>query len=137
VERSTLNALVTGAIWRAEQLEVHGLPSVRAWAEVSSIEEKLAEVLPVTEPEGRIARRGAVRAALKASDYARAEALARGYGGEHGAPRSIKSALRQILDQDAQAMANRFPYASKHHSPREARELARRFRATGPFGLAA
>ena len=29
-----------------------------------------------------------------------------------------------------------FRYAAKHHSPREARELARRFREAGAFGLA-
>jgi hypothetical protein len=137
VGSDTLNALVTAAIWRAEQLDALGLPSAQAWAEVSSIEEKLAKVLPVTAPEGRIARRGAVRAALKAADYGRAEALTQGYSGENEAPRSIKSALRQILEEDAQAMAIRFPYASKRHSPREARELARRLRETGPFGLVA
>lgn len=137
MESDTLNTLVTAAIWRAEQLEALGLPSSSAWAEVSSFEENLANALPVTEREGRIARRGAVHAALKAGDYGRAETLARGYAGEDSAPRSIKSALRQILEEDARAMANRFPYASKRHSPREARDLARHFREAGPFGLAA
>jgi hypothetical protein len=37
------------------------------------------EVGSPSEPEGRIARRGAVRAALKAQDFARAEALAERY----------------------------------------------------------
>jgi hypothetical protein len=138
VETDTLNTLVSGAIWRAEQLEAHVIrPVSQAWAEVSSIEEELARALPVSESEGRIARRGAVRAALKAGDYARAHALAEGYVAEETAPRSLKAALRKILEEDAQAMASRFRYAAKHHSLREARDLARRFREAGAFGLAA
>ena len=52
-------------------------------------------------------------------------------------PRSLKRELTQILDEDAKSMALSFRYAAARHSPREARELARRFRETGPFGLAA
>jgi F420-dependent methylenetetrahydromethanopterin dehydrogenase len=121
VETDTLNALVSGAIWRAEQLETHGIPSApQAWAEVSSLEEELA-----------------VRAALKAGDYTRAQALADGYLSEDVAPKSLKTALCKILEEDTQAMASRFQYASKHHSLREAQGLARRFREAGAFGLAA
>jgi hypothetical protein len=138
VETDTLNTLVSGAIWRAEQLESHGIrPASQAWAEVSSLEEELAKALPVSDPEGRIARRGSVRAALKAGDYARAHALADGYLGEEDAPESLKTALRTILEEASQAMASRFRYASKHHSLREAQDFARRFREAGAFGLAA
>ena len=137
METDALNALVSGAIWRAEQLETHGIrPASQAWAEVSSLEEELAKALAVSESEGRIARRGAVRAALKAGDYARAHALADAYLAEE-APRSLKTALRKILEEDAQAMASRFRFASRHHSLREAQDLARRFREAGAFGLAA
>jgi hypothetical protein len=138
VETDPLNTLVSGAIWRAEQLEAHGIrPTSQAWAEVSSLEEELAKVLPASEPEGRIARRGAVRAALKAGDYARADALAESYAREEGAPRTLKTALREMFEEDAGAMAGRFRYAAKHHTPLEARDLARRFRQGGAFGLAA
>ena len=138
METDTLNALVTGAIWRAEQLEAYGIsPASQAWAEVSLLEEKLAEVHPPSESEGRIARRGAVRAALKAGDYDRAQRLADGYLAENSAPKALKEALLKIMEDDAQAQASRFPYASKLHSMNEARELARRFRETGAFGLAA
>ena len=138
VETYTLNSLVSGAIWRAEQLEAHGIRSAaQGWAEVSSIEEELAKVMSVSVSEGRIARRGAVRAALKAGDYARAHALADGYVAEKAAPRSLVAALRKILQEDAQALASSFRFAAKHHSLREARDLARRFRETGAFGLAA
>jgi len=138
VETDTLNTLVSGAIWRAEQLETHGIRSAsQAWAEVSSLEAELAKALPVSESEGRIARRGAVRAALKAGDYARAHLLADGYLAEEASPRSLITALRKILKEDDQAMASHFPYASKRHSLREAQDLARRFREAGAFGLAA
>lgn len=137
METDTLNSLVSGAIWRAEQLEAHHIRASQAWAEVSSLEEELAKVLAVSESEGRIARRGAVRAALKAADYIRAHALAESYAAEEAAPESLRAALREILAEDARAMASRFRYAAKHHSPREARDLARRFREAGAFGLAA
>jgi hypothetical protein len=138
METDTLNTLVTDAIWRAEELDTQGIPSASlAWAEVSSIEEDLAKAHPVSGVQGRIARRGAVRAALKAGDYTRAYALVDGYLAEDGAPESLKAALREILEEDAQAMASRFQYASKHHSLREAQSLARRFRDGGAFGLAA
>lgn len=138
METDTLNTLVTDAIWRAEQLESRGIPSASfAWAEVSSLEEDLAKAHRVEEPEGRIARRGAVRAALKAGDYARARTLADRYIAEANAPDSLKAALREIREEDDRAMANRFQYASKHYSLREAQGLAERFRKVGAFGLAA
>jgi len=117
-------------------LEAHGIGAAQAWTEVSSLEDELAEAIEGSEPEGRIARRGAVRAALKAEDHARAQSLADKYLGEEAAPKSLKLALRKILEEDAQAMASRFQYASKRHSWREAQEVARRFRETGAFGLA-
>lgn len=83
----SLHSLVTSAIWRAEQLEEHGVSSAPlAWAEVASLEEELAAALPVLQPEGRIARRGAVRAALKARDYTRAHDLAQRYLADKDAP---------------------------------------------------
>jgi hypothetical protein len=138
VETDTLNRLVTDAIWRAEELESRGIPSASlAWGEVSSLEEDLAKAHPVAEPEGRIARRGAVRAALKAGDYARAYALADRYLAEDAAPESLRTALREILEEYTQPIPGCYPYASKHHSLREVQGLADRLRASGAFGLAA
>jgi hypothetical protein len=79
MDTDTLNTLVTDAIWRAEELEALGIPTSSAWKEVSAIEEKLAKAFPVSEGQGRIARRGAVSAALKAGDYDRAQDLADAY----------------------------------------------------------
>ncbi len=138
MENDVLNTLVSGAIWRAEQLEAYGIRSAsNAWAEVSSLEEEIAKGLAASEPEGRIARRGAVRAALKAGDHPRAYALAESYCGDDAAPRSLKSAVRKIVEDDAQEMASHFRFASKHYSLREAQDLARRNRDSGAFGLAA
>jgi len=138
METDTLNSLVTGAIWRAEQLEARGIRSAsQAWAEVSSVEEELAKLLPASDSEGRIARRGAVRAALKARDYSRAQALLESYAADKAAPESLKTALRKIMKEDDQAMAKLFPYAAERYSPREARGIAGRFREAGAFGLAA
>lgn len=97
-----LNALVTSAIWRAQQLEAHGIGSAsQAWAEVSFVEEKLAKTFPISHGEGRIARRGAVRAALKAGDYTRAQELSDSYATEKGATKALKAALREMLAEDA------------------------------------
>jgi hypothetical protein len=137
VETDILNTLVTEAIWRAEQLKAFGIPASSAWKEVSAIEEELAKAFPVLESQGRIARRGAVRAALKARDYDRAQALADAYIAEQAAPISLQTALHEILEADDRAMASRFRYAAKHVTLREVRDLARRFQEAGPFGLAA
>ena len=135
----SLHSLVTAAIWRAERLEEHGVGSApSAWAEVSSLEEKLAAILPVSQPEGRIARRGAVRAALKARDYSRAEALAERYLVEEDAPKSLGTAIRRILEEDARALASRYPHiAAKQHAVDDARGMARWLQQRGAFGLAA
>jgi hypothetical protein len=137
VDTDTLNTLVTDAIWRAEELEALGIPASPAWKEVSAIEEELAKAFPVSEGQGRIARRGAVRAALKAGNYDSAQALTAAYIAEEAAPDSLKTALCEILNEADQAMASRFQHAAKHHTAREARDVARRVREAGPFGLAA
>lgn len=99
VETDSLNSRVSAAIWRAEHLEARETRTAsHAWAEVSKLEEELAKALPVSEPEGRIARRGAVRAALKAGEHARAVALMETYSSEHEAPKSFRVTLRMMLE---------------------------------------
>lgn len=133
-----LNSLVTSAIWRAERLEEGGLGTAAlAWMEVSRLEERLAAVLPLSAPEGRIARRGAVRAALKAQDYDRAEKLAQSYAAEEGAPKALRTELRKMLEAETQDLASRFRYAAMHYRVHDARKLARRLHEGGAFGLAA
>lgn len=131
-----LNTLVTGAIWRAEQLEEHRVGSAAlAWAEVSTLEEELAKALPASQPEGRIARRGAVRAALKAGEFTRAQALVERYSAEKEASPALRKALRQLLEEDARTLAERFRHAAK--AVDDARGLARWLQEGGAFGLAA
>lgn len=131
-----LNTLVTSAIWRAEQLEEHRVGSASlAWAEVSALEEELAKALPASQPEGRIARRGAVRAALKAGDFAHARVLVECYSAEKEATPALRKALRQLLEEDARTLAERYRHAAK--AVTDARDLARWLHESGAFGLAA
>lgn len=134
----TLNVLVSGAIWRAEQLDELGLDSAAsAWSEVSKLEEEIAKLVPAKEAEGRIARRGAVRAALKANDHARARELADRYATENGVPRALRSDLRDILKADADELSQEFPFVAKHYKPNDIRKLANRLQEWGPFNLVA
>lgn len=107
METDELNTLVTDAIWRAEELEDLGIHDTsQAWAEVSSIEEELAKAFPASDVQGKIARRGAVGAALKAGDPARAQALADAYLAEEATPESLKAQLREILEPGTQSPEN-------------------------------
>ncbi|MGA2741438.1 MAG: hypothetical protein ABSG65_28890 [Bryobacteraceae bacterium] len=107
METDELNTLVTDAIWRAEELDDGcNAAAPQAWAEVSSIEEKLAKAFPASDVQGKIARRGAVRAAFKAGDHARAHILAAAYLEEESAPTSFKASLREILAQGDQSPEN-------------------------------
>jgi hypothetical protein len=134
---NTLNALVSSAIWRAEQLEDLELDAaLSAWSEVSKLEEELAKLKPAEDAEGRIARRGAVRAAVKANDYARAEALSQQFA-ENGASRVLRKELRELLKVEANGLSDRFPSALRHHKQSEVMKLARLVLERGPFLLAA
>ena len=76
-----LYASVTAAIFRAEAAEAEGDVGRAADAQfdVSCLEEEIATKLPANDPEGEIARRGALRAALRARQHARAAELAERY----------------------------------------------------------
>ena len=134
----TLYALVSGAIWRAEQLDELGLETANsAWGEVSKLEEEIAKIVPAKQTEGRIARRGAVRAALKAKDYVGARDLAALYAAERGVPRALRSELRNMLKADANELAEEFPFVAKHYGPNDFQMLAEQLHEHGPFGLVA
>lgn len=75
-----LYPMVTEAIRKAETLKDLGAPgAAAAFLDVSLLEEKIAETLPPTDPEGAVARRGAVRAALSAGEFGRARQLVERY----------------------------------------------------------
>lgn len=77
--QAALDVAVTVAIDRAERLPADSSEARAAYAEVSSIEEALAALHPAMSVEGAVARVGAITAALRASQWARAEALAQRY----------------------------------------------------------
>ena len=132
-----LRSLVSSAIWRAEQLEDLGLETAPlAWTEVSRLEEALAKLMPAKEPEGRIARRGAVRAALKANDLPRARDLVERYAGD-GASRALRNEMREMMEAAAKGFSEEFPWAAKHYKPGDFQRLANLFWRRGPFSLAA
>ena len=81
---------VTDAIERAEALDDAGALGVRgAYLDVSFLEEEIAAETLASVVEGMVARRGAIRAAIKAGALARASDLAERYGVEHGLPEQI------------------------------------------------
>lgn len=132
-----LYPLITEAIRRAETLEDLQAPGARsAYLDVSLLEEKVAEVLPASDPEGAIARRGAVRAALTARDLARAQRLAERFIAEAGDEAELSSELLELLKQAERSVANRFPRVAARFGMREVRRLAQAFVQQGaPFPI--
>jgi hypothetical protein len=94
-----LYPLVTEAIRRAEALEDLRAPGIpTAYSEVSLLEEKIAELLPASDPEGALARRGAVRAALAAREPGRAQQLAERFLAEADADAELHADLCSLFE---------------------------------------
>lgn len=94
-----LNAEVSRAISAAERLDDAGDPGViGAYADVSRYEEALAALHPANDLEGAVARVGAITAALRANDLARATELARRYEPDLSVARrqEIRDAFRRL-----------------------------------------
>lgn len=75
----TLYRLVTNAITSAEGLPAGSAAAREAFLVVSELEEKIALVIPARDPEGELARAGAVSAAISANAPLRAAYLAELY----------------------------------------------------------
>lgn len=102
-----LYPLITEAIRRAEALEDLGAPGVySAHLDLSLLEERAAGILPASNPEGALARRGAVRAALAAREITRARQLAKRFLAEDDAEDALRADLRQLLEQAERGMKN-------------------------------
>jgi len=93
---------VTEAILRAEALEDQGPAAEmrRAYWTLSCIEEEIANATAPSGPEGVIARRGAVRAALKAGIPMLARELAERYLAEPAPPALANELLRMKTDAE-------------------------------------
>jgi len=130
-----LYPLVTEAIRRAEFLEDLRAPGMHtAYSDVSLLEEKIAELLPASNPEGALARRGAVRAALAAREIERARQLAERYLAEADA--QLQSSLRSLFQEAEQSTAVRFPRVTATVGMSEVRRLARALQEQGaPFPI--
>jgi hypothetical protein len=132
-----LYPLVTEAIRRAETLEDLRAPgTAQAYREVSLLEEKIAETLPASDPEGAIARRGAVRAALSAREYGRARELVERFLAEDEVGADLREELLELSRQNEKARTARFPHAVTKYGPDEIRRLAQEFvQQEAPFPI--
>lgn len=108
-----LYLLVSEAISRAEALEDLGLPSARsAYHDLSELEEQVAGLLPATDVEGAIARRGAVRAAIQADELSRAADLVTRFLADPAAPSALRGELESLVQAADALVADRYPRAS-------------------------
>ncbi|MBI2267100.1 MAG: hypothetical protein HYU64_18390 [Armatimonadetes bacterium] len=94
-----LYSKVSEAIRKAESMEDDGDPGAEeAYGEVSQLEEEIARLLPASNAEGALARRGALRAALAAGDFTRAVKLKDRYETEEGATDELRRELIEVWE---------------------------------------
>jgi DNA-binding protein HU-beta len=107
LDLKTLYSLVTEAIRKSEVLAELNAPGARAaYLDVSLLEERIASLLPASDDEGAIARRGAVAAATDAHEFTRAQQLVARFLAEDGVDSSLRANLTD-LQAEASAMADR------------------------------
>lgn len=93
-----LYRLVTEAIQRADVLDDLRAPgAAEAHLDVSFLEERIADSLPASDPEGELARRGAVRAAGAAGDLKRAQDLVERFRADSDASDDLRQQLTDLL----------------------------------------
>ena len=99
MDADALYPLLDEKIRLAETLaDLRAPGALQAFADVSRLEEKVAELFPPTDTEGAIARRGAVRAAIAAREFIRADALAKRFSSEEGVNEDLKKELSDLLE---------------------------------------
>jgi len=132
-----LYPLVTEAIQRAETLEDLEAPGVHsAYLDVSKLEEKVAELLPASDPEGVLARRGAVRAAVAAKEFARARMLAERFLADADLDESSQASIRELVEQAERSQAARFPKVAEKFGFQEIHRIAQAFKLqAAPFPI--
>ncbi|MDA1050213.1 MAG: hypothetical protein O3C40_07005 [Planctomycetota bacterium] len=133
MDLESLYPLVTESIRRAEILEDLRAPGAcAAHLDVSLIEEQIAELLPASDAEGAVARKGAVRAALAATDFARAQTLTARFTAEQGVGAELKAELTNLAQEAARVMTERersiaacYPRVSARYGIDEIRRLVK------------
>jgi len=132
-----LYPLLTETIRRAETLEDLGAPGATgAFLDVSMLEEKVAELLPISDPEGALARRGAVRAALSGRDFGRARQLIDRFLSEAEITSELKEELLALSEQAERSTAARFPRVAARYGLAEIRRLGQAWvRQAAPFPI--
>jgi hypothetical protein len=108
-EIDQLYSRVTAAILLAEKAETTGskIQAATAYLEVSFLEEEIAKLLPATDPEGEIARRGVITAATSAGQFVRAVEMANTYASDPYAGVALKNqlaALRDYAEREARSV---------------------------------
>lgn len=92
-----LNQHVSEAINAAERMtDQSSVEAKESYLKVSRLEEQIAELVPASDVQGAIARRGAVRAAMNAGDERRAIGLAATYA-RTGADETLARELQELL----------------------------------------
>jgi hypothetical protein len=116
MEIQSLYPLLTEAIRRAEIYDEIKAPGARnAYRDVSLLEEQVARLLPASNDEGAIARRGAVRAAIAAEDLDRAEQLAEEYCADSNANASLKRELKDMVKQTSHQKAENPAFVARRY----------------------
>lgn len=99
MDLNELYGRVSEAISEAESLDALGRKreAARAHMRASRLEEEIARLLPASDPEGALARQGAVAAALGAGDPSRAAERARVYLAEAGLSERFRAEIETLV----------------------------------------
>ena len=105
-EIDQLYGRVATAILQAEKADAAGSKAHAAAAHllVSFLEEDIAYLIPATDPEGEIARRGVITAAISAGQFVRAAEMAKTYVSDPSVSPALKGQLEALrIDAERQA----------------------------------
>lgn len=117
LQTAAVEALVSGAILRAELLDDAGLATARdAWREVMELEVELSRRHPAGSVPGGVARAGAVHAAFAAG--ADGWDLADRFFAEQDLPEERRQAIASVIAEHEERYAAQFPRLAETHSAR-------------------
>ena len=118
LQTEAIEALVSGAILRAELLDDAGLATARdAWREVLELEVELSRRHPAESVPGGVARAGAVHAAFASG--ADGWELADRYLAEKELPEERRLAITAVVVEHEERYAAQFPRLAEKYSARD------------------